>query len=72
MHQLGLYLPIKKTSQQLPKDIEKKTRTAAHGALKAYSIINLLPTPYLQNPAIDKASILDSVPPATITSESPN
>lgn len=27
---------------------------------------------YLQNPAIDKASMLDSVPPATITSESPN
>lgn len=26
----------------------------------------------LQNPAIDKASILDSVPPAIITSASPN
>lgn len=27
---------------------------------------------YLQNPAIDNASMLDSVPPANITSASPN
>lgn len=27
---------------------------------------------YLQNPAIDNASMLDSVPPVTITSASPN
>ena len=26
---------------------------------------------YLQNPAMDKASMLDSVPPATMTSASP-
>lgn len=32
----------------------------------------MVATIYLQNPAIDNASMLDSVPPVTITSASPN